>query len=284
MTARKAAPFARRRIPVGGGARFCSTIFLVPTSGTRKRLADLGAVASGLAHEIRNPLNSLYLNSQILAEAVAALPDTVPADRREELLALARANMKVAERLSDLLTEFLRFARPPAMELIVTDLNRIVAETVRFLELDFARRGVELSVRSHPGPLSLFADEKQLKQALINVLLNAEEAMDKEKKLVRITTGLVRGWPFVRVQDNGRGIPRADRRQIFRLFFTTRKEGTGLGLPLVRRIVRAHGGRIEVASKEGWGTRVTIVLPPEPLFKARVAARSDGGMLPQKIG
>lgn len=255
----------------------------MPISGTRKRLADLGAVASGLAHEIRNPLNSLYINSQILAETVASLPETFAPERKDELLALARSNMKVAQRLNDLLTEFLRFARPPAMELTVTDLNRVVADTIRFLEVDFTRRGIELSARYHPAPLPLFADEKQLKQALINVLLNAEEAMDKERKLVRITTGPVRGWPTVRVQDNGRGIPKADRKQIFRLFFSTRKEGTGLGLPLVRQIVRGHGGRIGVASKEGWGTRVTITLPPEGLFKARMAARSHGGTLPERV-
>jgi len=240
-------------------------------------------VASGLAHEIRNPLNSLYINSQMIAEAVASLPESVPAEQRREILDLARANMKVAERLSDLLTEFLRFARPPAMELIVTDLNRIVADTVRFVELDFARRGIDLSVQAHPGPLPLFADEKQLKQALLNVLLNAAEAMDKEHRRIRVATGLMRGWPAVRVQDNGRGIARADRRQIFRLFFTTRRDGTGLGLPLVRQIVRAHGGRVAVASREGAGTRVTIVLPPEPLAKARIAARADRGMLPERV-
>src|SRR5512134_2176524 len=144
--------------------------WLVPTAGTRKQLADLGAVASGLAHEIRNPLNSLYINSQLLAELIEGLPDDLPGGR-DELLSLARANMKVTERLNDLLTEFLRFARPPSMELIVTDLNRVVSDTLRFLEVDFGRRGIDLVARYHPGPLLLFADEKRLKQALLNVLL-----------------------------------------------------------------------------------------------------------------
>ena len=193
------------------------------TTGTRKRLADLGAVASGLAHEIRNPLNSLYINSQILVEILDALPDGAT-ERKEELLSLARANMKVTRRLNDILSEFLRFARPPSPELVVADLNRIVAETIRFLEVDFQRRGIALGAAFHPEPLPLFADEKKLKQALINVLLNAEEAMDKEEKIVRVATGLVKGRPFVRVSDNGRGIPAKDRRQIFRLFFSTRKK------------------------------------------------------------
>ncbi|HSL99996.1 MAG TPA: histidine kinase dimerization/phospho-acceptor domain-containing protein, partial [Candidatus Limnocylindria bacterium] len=103
------------------------------STGTRKRLADLGAVASGLAHEIRNPLNSLYINSQILAEMLSALPERAT-DRKEELLSLARSNMKVTQRLNDILSEFLRFARPTAMELVVADLNRVVADTLRFLE------------------------------------------------------------------------------------------------------------------------------------------------------
>lgn len=252
------------------------------STGTRKRLADLGAVASGLAHEIRNPLNSLYINSQILAEILADLPDGATG-RKEELLSLARANMKVTRRLNDILSEFLRFARPPSPERVVADLNRIVAETIRFLEVDFARRGIGMTASFHPDPLPLFADEKKFKQALINILLNAEEAMDKEEKIVRVTTGLAKGRPFVRVADNGRGIPKKDRRQIFRLFFSTRKDGTGLGLPIVRQIVREHGGKIGIRSRDGKGTTVTIVLPSEREFKALLSAERGERALPERI-
>ncbi len=254
----------------------------MPTRGTRKKLADLGAVASGLAHEIRNPLNSMYINSQILAEMLAELP-VGEAARKEELLSLAQSNLKVTRRLNDLLDEFLRFARPPSMELVVADLNKIVSETIRFLEVDFSRRGIELVVRLHPERLPLLADEKQLKQALLNLLLNAEEAMDKDRKRIRVTTGLYGGRPFVRVQDNGRGIPRADRRQIFRLFFTTRKNGSGIGLPVVRQIIRDHCGKINVRSREGRGTTVTILLPTEGQFKAALSARPPAGLLPEKL-
>lgn len=250
-------------------------------TGTRKRLADLGAVASGLAHEIRNPLNSLYINSQILAEMLAALPET--ADRKEELLALARANMKVTRRMNDILSEFLRFARPTATEFVVADLNRVVADTLRFLEVDFARRGIILDSSLHPDPLPLFADEKQLRQVLLNILLNAEEAMDKEQKVIRVTTGSERGRPFVRVTDNGRGIPREVRKQIFQLFFSTRKNGTGLGLPIVRKIVREHGGKIGIRSREGRGTTVTISLPSEEQSKTRIRLQAEGRALPEKV-
>jgi signal transduction histidine kinase len=254
----------------------------VPATGTRKRLADLGAVASGLAHEIRNPLNSLYINSQILEEILAAMPEGAT-DRKEELLSLARSNMKVTQRLNDILSEFLRFARPTAMELVVADLNRVVADTLRFLEVDFSRREIELVASFHPEPLPLFADEKQLRQALLNILLNAEEAMDKERKVIRVTTGSERGQPFVRVADNGRGIPRAERKQIFHLFFSTRKNGTGLGLPIVRKIVREHGGKIGIRSREGRGTTVTISLPPEEQSKVRMRQRAAGRPLPEKV-
>ncbi len=254
----------------------------MPPTGTRKRLADLGALASGLAHEIRNPLNSLSLNSQILAEAIADLPDSL-GGRREEMLSLARANTKVTRRLNDLLTEFLRFARPPSMELVVTDLNRVVADVVRFVELDFARRGIELSVRYHPGGLPLFADEKQLRQALLNVLLNAEEAMDKDRKEVRVVTGTDGGWAWVRVSDNGRGIPREVRRQVYRLFFSTREGGSGLGLPIVRQILKSHGGRVAIRSREGKGTNVTLTLPPEERFKERLASAAAGRSLPERV-
>ncbi|MBI5419532.1 MAG: hypothetical protein HZA60_05540 [Deltaproteobacteria bacterium] len=256
--------------------------FLVPTTRTRKKLADLGAVASGLAHEIRNPLNSLYINSQLLVEMITALPDS-EAVRKEELLSTARANLKVTQRLSDLLTEFLRFARPPSMELVVTDLNRVVSETLRFIEVDFSRRGIELKAALHPDPLPLLADEKQLKQALLNLLLNAEEAMDKDRKRVRVATGMKGGRPFARIQDNGRGIPRAERTQIYRLFFTTRKNGSGLGLPIVRQIVRDHGGTIIIRSREGRGTTATITLPSEAQSKEKLSGRPGKGLLPEKV-
>jgi signal transduction histidine kinase len=244
----------------------------VPATRIRKKLADLGAVAAGLAHEIRNPLNSLYINSQLLEEMLAELPDRgVP--QKDELLSLARANLKVTQRLNDTLSGFLRFARPPAMELTPVDLNRIVAETLRFLEVDFTYRSIDLSARYHPAALPLLADEKQLKQALLNILLNAEEALDKEEKAIRVATGVQGGRPFVRIQDNGRGIPRADRRHIFRLFFTTRKNGSGLGLAIVRQIVLQHGGTVSVRSREGHGTSVTVRLPYESQFRAMYPGR-----------
>ena len=251
----------------------------MPATRTRKKLADLGAVAAGLAHEIRNPLNSLYINSQLLEEMLAELPDRdVP--QKDELLSLARANLKVTQRLSDSLSAFLRFARPPSVELSPVDLNRVVAETLRFLEVDFTYRGIDVSARYHPAPLPLLADERQLKQALLNILLNAEEAMDKEERAIRVVTGVRAGLPFVRIQDNGRGIPRADRRHIFRLFFTTRKNGSGLGLPIVRQIVQQHGGAVSVRSREGRGTSVTITLPYESQFRAMYPGRLPRALPP----
>ncbi|MGE5246965.1 MAG: sensor histidine kinase [Verrucomicrobiota bacterium] len=244
----------------------------MPATRTRKNLSDLGAVAAGLAHEIRNPLNSLYINGQLLEEMLSDLPDAaVP--QKEELLTLARANLKVTQRLNDTLSGFLRYARPPAMDLAALDLNRVVLEVLRFLEVDFSYHGISLRTRFHPSPLPLLADEKQLKQALLNLLLNAEEALDKEEKTIRVTTGARKGRPFVRIQDNGRGISRGDRRQIFRLFFTTRKNGSGLGLPIVRQIVHQHGGTISLRSREGAGTTVTVSLPFEAHFRAMFPGR-----------
>ncbi len=251
-------------------------------TGARKRLADLGAVASGLAHEIRNPLNSLHINSQLLVEMLDQLPE-LPAEKREELLSVARSNMKVTQRLNDLLSEFLRFARPPAMDLVVTDLNRVVADTLRFVEVDLSRREIDLSVRYHPEPLTLFADEKQLRQALLNILINAEEALDREPRRIAVETGLRGGRPFVRVHDSGRGIPRADRRQVFRLFFTTRRDGSGLGLPIVRQIVRQLGGTVGIRSREGHGTSVTLALPPEDEAKRLLSASASRQALPERI-
>jgi two-component system sensor histidine kinase HydH len=244
----------------------------VPATRTRNKLADLGAVAAGLAHEIRNPLNSLYINGQLLEEMLAELPEEgVP--QKGDLLSLARANLKVTQRLNDTLSGFLRFARPPAMELALVDLNRIVSETLLFLETEFAHRGVSLKTKLHPAPLPILADEKLLKQSLLNLLLNAQEAMEKVKKVIRVTTGVRAGRPFLRIRDNGRGISSSDRPHIFRLFFTTRKNGSGLGLPIVRQIVRQHGGAIYVRSREGKGTTMTVALLFEEQFRAMFPGR-----------
>ncbi len=244
----------------------------MPATRTRNTLADLGAVAAGLAHEIRNPLNSLYINGQLLDEMLTELPEEgVP--QKGDLLSLARANLKVIQRLNDTLTGFLRFARPPAMELSLVELNRIVSETLRFLEGELAYRGVSLKVKLHPASLPVLGDEKLLKQALLNLMLNAQEAMDKEEKEIRVTTGVLRGRPLVRIRDNGRGISPSDRRHLFRLFFTTRKNGSGLGLPIVRQIVRQHGGTVHVHSREGRGTTVTVVLLFEEQFRAMFPGR-----------
>ncbi len=244
----------------------------MPATRRRKKLEDLGAVAAGLAHEIRNPLNSLYINGQLLEEMLSEIsPEAVP--QKGELLSLARANLKVTQRLNETLSGFLRFARPQAIELTMVDLNRIVAETLRFLEVDLSYHGIVLRTRIHPTPLPVLADERQLKQALLNLLLNAQEALDKEGKTIRVTTGVRAGRPFARIQDNGRGIPRAERRQIFRLFYTTRKNGSGLGLPIVRQIVHQHGGTVSLRSREGHGTIVTVSLPFESQFRAMFPGR-----------
>ena len=244
----------------------------MPATRTRNKLADLGAVAAGLAHEIRNPLNSLYINGQLLEEMLAELPErSVP--QKEDLLSLARANLKVTQRLNDTLSGFLRFARPPAMELAPVDLNRILSETLRFIEMEFAHRGVTLKAKLHPTPLPILADEKLLKQAILNLLLNAQEAVEKEEKVIRVTTGVRAGRPYVAIHDNGRGIPPSDRRRIFTLFFTTRKNGSGLGLPIVRQIARQHGGAVYVRSREGKGTTMTVALPFEEQFRAMFPGR-----------
>jgi len=244
----------------------------VPANRNRKKISELDAMAAGLAHEIRNPLNSLFINSQLIEEMIAELPDEI-APQKEELLSLALANMKVARRLNETLSGFLRFARPSALELGLVELNRVVAETLRFLDVDFTRRGIVPTVRYHPSELPLLADEKQLKQALLNLLLNAEEALDKEEKSIRVVTGVRRGRPYVRIQDNGRGIPADERRHIFQIFYTTRRGGSGLGLPIVRRIVRSHGGSISIRSREGVGTTVTVTLPFESQFRAMFPGR-----------
>ena len=233
-----------------------------------RREQEIEALTRGLAHEIKNPLSTIGLNAQLVAEAVSGLeaPDDQLAPIRRRLDALRREN----ERLAGILQDFLEFAGEVRLSPADEDLNAIAEELGDFFAAQASRAGVRLRVETAPDPLPARLDADHLKQAAMNLILNALQAMERASDSVRERELIVRavrtrldGRPAValHVIDTGPGIDAASRARIFDPYYTTRAGGTGLGLPTTRRIVEAHGGRLELFSEPGTGTDFAMIIP-----------------------
>ena len=225
------------------------------------RLAALGKLAAGLAHEIRNPLASMCGSIALLGKS----PGLAEKERR-----LMQIVFREGERLEALVSDFLAFARPSQPQLACVLLPRLIEETLTMFRQDPAAQ--ELRIESEPGePLWVNADPSQLRQVLWNLLSNAADAM-KRTGAVRVRVRSHSGNAVIEVEDTGPGIDSEDLQRVFDPFFTTKENGTGLGLAIVHRIVEAHGGEIAVDSAPGRGTTVRVVLPTAPAAESRATA------------
>jgi len=218
-----------------------------------ERLASVGELAASVAHEIRNPLAAI-VNATALLERDEALA-------AEERTATIGALRKEAHRLNGILSDFLRFARPGEPKCVEGDIRDVVSHVIGLVTEQQADAGqLAVEMRVDPDVPRFTFDPDQLTQVLWNVSLNAIEGM-KGRGRVLIHGRLEREEAVIEVADTGPGIPPEDLRRIFEPFYSKRPSGTGLGLPIARRIVAAHGGRIDVDSVVGEGTRVRIRLP-----------------------
>jgi two-component system sensor histidine kinase PilS (NtrC family) len=217
-----------------------------------ERLADLGRVAAGLAHELRNPLASMAGSIELLKGA----PGLRESDAR-----LMDIVLREAERLERLVAEFLAFSRPAPPHPERVELDRALAETLEVFANDPAAARVR--VERALTPTVTWCDPGQLRQVFWNLLANAAQAAGAEpvQGRVRVTCVAEAEAATFAVEDDGPGIPAPELGQIFTPFFTTKARGTGLGLATVERIVDAHGGSIAVESAPGRGTRFTVRLP-----------------------
>ncbi|MBN1335995.1 MAG: PAS domain-containing protein [Deltaproteobacteria bacterium] len=214
-----------------------------------ERLAGVGRIAAAIAHEIRNPLASLSGAIQLLAE-----------DRPGPLVDIATSEVR---RLNDLVGDFLDLARPEVISPRSVDADALVREVARDFGADPRYRD---SVRVEVAggiPHPIVADPDRLQQMVWNLLLNAAQAMPRGGP-VRLVTALDDGLVHISVQDEGMGMSESDRARLFDPFFTTRRGGTGLGLANVDRLMRAHGGRVDVRSEPGRGSCFTLVFPRQP--------------------
>jgi len=234
-----------------------------------ERLATVGRMAAQIAHEVRNPLSSIGLNAELLGDELA-----VGADEARRLIA---SIISEVDRLAEITETYLRFARLPRPKLESEDLGVIVRSVVDLSRGELAQDGIELSVDIAPDLPELPADEAQLRQALINLVRNAREAMvtAPAKRLgIAVAVDRAAGRLTVRVSDSGSGIDRADLGKIFDPFFSTKERGTGLGLALVQQIVVDHGGQIDVESVAGRGTTFTVAFPSAAVSAPRGGAVS----------
>ncbi|HSB37105.1 MAG TPA: HAMP domain-containing sensor histidine kinase [Thermoanaerobaculia bacterium] len=224
-----------------------------------ERRAELGEVAAGLAHEIRNPLNAMSLNLELLEEQ---LHRTAPGAASASDLAQA-ARLETG-RLARLLTDFLAYARPSPLSSVASDLNEPAAEAVAFLLPEAEKRKIALNFTPHPGGAPAALDAARVKQVVLNLVGNALDAVEDEKAKAReVHVRVDEEGPFWRltVSDLGPGVPDEKKDELFRLFESTKPAGTGLGLPIADRIVRAHGGTLTLQSEKGQPTRAVATFP-----------------------
>jgi signal transduction histidine kinase len=222
-----------------------------------EHFATLGEMATGLAHEIRNPLAGIAGVIEIIGRD---LPSTSPArhvvkDVRQEIA-----------RINHIVTDLLQTARPHPPKVQKSDVNTTVEHAVMLGRQQALAKSIEISLHKNPSLPEVEHDSDQIHQVLLNLILNALQAIDVNGKIA-VTVELQGKNAVIEVADNGRGIPPDLLPNIFRPFFTTKGDGTGLGLSLARRIVEDHQGRIDVTSTVGTGTTFAVVLPLE-----RVAA------------
>ena len=237
-----------------------------------ERLAYIGTLAAGLAHEIRNPLNSLNLNMQMLEEE---LHGGAPATSSRRLLALTRSEISRLERL---VSDFLAYARPRPLELREVPAIDLLDKAQQVFAGPARRAGAHVVVADETDGALIKVDSAQMQQLLLNLLQNALAATEGTGRPAEVQLRARRDGPRVllAVADNGHGIAEPDRAKVFEMFYTTRKGGTGLGLAIVQRVARAHGATVQVESAEGRGTTFTVALPVAISGRRATEGRLEG--------
>lgn len=235
---------------------------------TRQGLEFLGAVAGGLVHEIRNPLSTMNVTLQLLEEE---FPEGAADERSARTRRRIRALTREVKRLEEILDDFLRYAGIRRLDLARADLNRVLEEVTAFLLPECTRAGVELYFYPDRDLPIMRLDERLVKQAVLNLMLNAVQAMEpmapeegrRPPLQLIVRTRLEGERARIDVIDTGPGIAPALTERIFDVYYSGRKGGSGLGLPTARRIAEEHGGSLRCYSEPGKGSDFVLWLPLE---------------------
>lgn len=235
-----------------------------------EKLAYVGQMASKLAHELRNPLNTISINLQMLEEDLAAAKSAYNSNQRiassidnDKLLRRINISRHEIQRLEHLLSNFLRFAKVIPTDQHPIDINQLIHTLVEFIMPTAKLANVTIVESLQPELPQVNIDEKLLKSALLNLVLNAIEAMTNGGTLTLHTMVASKTKKQVQliVQDTGNGIPSESIAQVFDVFYTTKDDGSGLGLPIAKRIITDADGTIDIQSTVGQGTKIIITLP-----------------------
>ena len=221
-----------------------------------ERLAYLGSLAGGLAHEIKNPLSTLHMNLQLLDED---LRKSGGKHARRDLSRIAALRGEV-RRLEEVLEDFLRYARRHQLELKKRNVNEILREILDFVTPEASQGDVRISRGLEPELDSCMIDAGRLKQAFLNIVINARQAMPDGGELI-VHTKTVPNGVQIEFIDTGTGISEEDLPRVWDVYFSSKQTGTGLGLPTARRIIQEHGGSIRLDTEVGKGTCFTVFLP-----------------------
>jgi PAS domain S-box-containing protein len=232
-----------------------------------KKLADLGRITSGIAHEVKNPLNAMVIHLEILRSKL----DTGAGDPAPQIEILDSE----IKRLDRVVQTFLNFTRPVDPRLDPLDLNTMVSQVVALAATEAGDQGVSIATDLYPMPVVIKADADLLKQAVLNVIINGCQAMPDGGTLEVATVLDDNGAAHIVIRDHGIGISAEAKSRIFNLYYTTKKGGTGIGLAQAFRAVQLHNGKIDFDSEEGRGTTFDISLPVSP--DSAAAGRDKGG-------
>jgi len=216
------------------------------------KLSSLGQLAASVAHEIKNPLASIKTLGQLLQEETAA------DDSRRDYIDVIVSEVN---RLNGVVEQLLRYARPEGSSFCEVSFEEVIRPVLALVHHESDRHYVEL-VPEYNGDLKVYVDPEKIKQVFLNLIFNGIQSMEKGGKIyIRAFRESESPWTLFEVEDTGSGMPEEVTRRIFEPFFTTRQRGTGLGLAIVKKIVDLHGGKIEVSSEAGKGTKFKFYLP-----------------------
>ncbi len=216
-----------------------------------ERLAALGEMVASVSHEIKNPLGIIRSTSELLG----AMPEADEPHKR-----LSRVITEESTRLNQIVTEFLDFARPEVPNPHECHLEGIIGRLISFMRPELDKRGVKVEDNLNGRSLKLFADQELLYRAFLNILINAMESMEDGGRIV-IRVEKERNLYCIEFEDTGCGISEENTDRVLEPFFTTKQKGSGLGLSIVKKIIEAHGGIIDIQSRERGGTQITVRLP-----------------------
>ena len=234
----------------------------VRSAQDRRSIAEVTALAGGLAHELRNPLSTMMVNLQLLTEDLQD-ERADPADTRRRALVRIGVVRREAERLQALFDEFLSLAGPCRLHRTSVDLRDVVNHLISFLDPTLKAAGISVEPIGPAHSVICPVDEQLVNQALLNIVLNASDAMPGGGAL-SIEVRREAPWAVISVRDTGTGIAPEDRARIFEPFFSTKPKGTGLGLSVTERVIHEHGGSLTFETVVGKGTTFTIRFPLDP--------------------